>query len=420
MIMRSKKMEDALCIRGGLNMKILYFGLYSDDEIHTIKMTHQEPFYVAQFSYEQALCEELLKKPNMEIDFITVFQTGYYPKDRLIWRRHQKKDSSFSVLGFVNLPFLREFSYFFSTVGKLIRWAFKNRKVKEKCVYSSIHFTPVSAAIVYFTKLMGIKRVITFTDLSLFTYQEDRVRKMPIYKRALIKPYVNFTNILQKSYNGYILFSKQMAEIVNPQNNPFCVLEGIYNPGDLNLTPVLKEDAVAHAGTLMQQVGIGYILDVHEKVSLPTQLWLIGDGDMREEILSRKERDSRIQFLGFMPRKDVFERLKAAKLLLILRDPLDEYTRYSFPSKLFEYMVSGTPVFMTRLDGIPEEYYQYVYSVENLDVERISLQIEELLKLPQTKLDEKGQAARQFILEEKNAKVQGEKVYTFLTTLLKQ
>ena len=41
-----------------------------------------------------------------------------------------------------------------------------------------------------------------------------------------------------------------------------------------------------------------------------------------------------------------------------------EYTLYSFPSKNIEYMVSGTPVITTRLAGIPDDYYPYVFVFE--------------------------------------------------------
>ena len=402
---------------GKRGVNILYFGFFSDEEIHAAKVAQQEPYYIAQFSYEQALCKEFLKKPELEIEFVTIYQTSYYPKDRFIWRKKKNGGTPFSVLGFVNLPFLRELSYFFSTAGKVFCWAWKTRKTKDRCVFSSTHFTPVSAAIVLFTGLFQIKRVVTFTDLSLFTYQEERIRKMPLYKRAVIRPYVRFTDRLQESYDGYVLFSEKMNDIVNPKHKPYCVVEGIYNPNGLDLASVPKKNAIAHAGTLMRQVGIGEILETYERLSLPSELWLIGDGDMREEILNRAGKDARIKFFGFLPRTEVFEKLKSARLLVILRDPKDEYTKYSFPSKVFEYMVSGTPVVITKLEGIPEEYYRHMYCVDSLVPAAAAARLEELLAFPQVELDAKGAAAREFVLREKSAGVQGKKVISFLKKL---
>lgn len=398
-------------------MKILYFGSYCDEQLYAKRVAQQVPFFVAQFSYEQALCEEFVRAGDMDIEFITIYQTGYYPKDKLLWRVKRHPGSRFRVLGFLNLPFFREASYFFSALFQLSRWAIKNRREREKCVYMSTHFTPVSAAVVLFTKLFRIKRIVTFTDLSLFTFQQSRIRQMPAYKRLIIRPYVALTDWLQESYDGYVLFSAQMNAVVNPKHKPYCVVEGIYNRGDLDLGQVQKENALAHAGTLSSLVGIGNILEAHGRISLPTELWLMGDGDMREEILSRSKSDPRVKYLGFMPRRDVFEKLKAARLLLILRNSSDEYTRYSFPSKLFEYMASGTPVFMTRLEGIPEEYYDYVYSTNSQDIAEIAAMIEETLKKTDRELEKKGMAARQFILTQKNAENQSAKIRVFLLNM---
>ena len=44
-----------------------------------------------------------------------------------------------------------------------------------------------------------------------------------------------------------------------------------------------------------------------------------------------------------------------------------EYTKYSFPSKTMEYLLSGSKVVMYRLAGIGEEYYQYIRTIDNVD-----------------------------------------------------
>ena len=70
----------------------------------------------------------------------------------------------------------------------------------------------------------------------------------------VIKPYLKLINKLQKSYDLYILFSKQMNNIVNPNNKPFLVMEGIYNPEGLNLKKVEKKHAITYAGKLNKEM----------------------------------------------------------------------------------------------------------------------------------------------------------------------
>lgn len=64
---------------------------------------------------------------------------------------------------------------------------------------------------------------------------------MPLYKRIVIRPYVKLVNKLQQSYDLYVLFSKPMNNIVNPKNKPYVVMEGIYNPDNLDLNKVEKK-----------------------------------------------------------------------------------------------------------------------------------------------------------------------------------
>ncbi len=363
--------------------------------------------------YEQALCTELEKNNQINIEYVNIYQTQYWPNDKLLNR--SKGDEKYKMLGFINLPFVREFSYFISTLLRLIKWNKRIDMKKDKIILTSTHFTPVSAAVVIYSKIAKIKRVVTFTDLSLFTFQENRIRGMKWYKKIVIKPYVKLTNYLQTNYDGYILFSKPMLEVVNAKLKPCIILEGIYNEINVELNSEhSKKNAIAHAGTLSQLVGINNILDTFSEIKLETKLWLMGSGDMNEEITLKSKMDSRIEFLGFIPKKEVFKRLQEARVLLILRNINDEYTKYSFPSKLFEYMVSGTPVITTRLKGIPDEYYPYLYLLDTMDAHECAKTISEILKKSDEELFKFGNEAKNFILKNKNAKKQSERVVKLL------
>lgn len=400
-------------------MKLLYIGSYCDTEIFNELNARKNPFFIAQYSYEYALCQEFLKTQDIEIDFVTLYQVKYWPNERLFCYFPKKRDDMCDVLGFINIPFLREISYSISTIAKIIKWAIKNRNIKCKCVYSSMHFTPVSIAVVMVTKLFNIKRCITFTDLSLFTYSEERIKIMPLYKRAIIRPYIAVTNLLQQSYDGYVLFTEKMTNVVNSYKKPYCVIEGIYNNHGIDLSKTTEKcDAIAYAGTLSSLVGVRNIIDVYKCMHSSSKLWLMGGGDMEKEIRCLSQENPKVEFFGFLTRKEVFERLKRARLLVILRNADDEYTWYSFPSKLFEYMASGTPVFTTYLQGIPEEYYSYLYSTKEVKIEKIAQEIMGVLNKSDQELFEMGQRAKKFILEQKNAVIQSKKIKEFLDTLL--
>ena len=77
-------------------------------------------------------------------------------------------------------------------------------------------------------------------------------------------------------------------------------------------------------------------------------------------------------------------------------------------------MVSGTPILTTRLEGIPQEYYQYMYVVNKFSVEDLKEKIENILNKDQTELDSLGEKARQFVLDKKNSKNQVGNLYSRL------
>jgi glycosyltransferase involved in cell wall biosynthesis len=400
-------------------MKILYIGKICDDELFKEKEKQQQPFFIAQYMYEKALWNEFKKNNNLDIETVSIYQTEYYPKDTLVFNKKPSKKDGIKYLEFINIPYLRELTYFTSACVTILKWVLINKNIKEKFIYTSCHFPPVSLAVVVMGKLFSVKKIVTFTDLSLFTYSKQKVKKMKPYKRFLMKPYLTLVNKLQKSYDAYILFSKAMNNIVNSKKSPSLVIEGIYNSAGIDFSiPKIKKNAIAHAGTLNREVGIETILDVFSLIEDENlELWLMGKGDMTDEIIRRAEIDTRIKYLGFMPRKEVFEKLREAKLLINFRDPSDLYTKYSFPSKMFEYLVSGTPVFTTKLEGIPDDYTQNMFTIKSFDNQELALKLIEILQKNDSQLNEIGERAKRFVLTEKNSNIQAKKIETFLKHL---
>lgn len=90
--------------------------------------------------------------------------------------------------------------------------------------------------------------------------------------------------------------------------------------------------------------------------------------------------------------------MKAA-LLVNPRPIKPEYTKYSFPSKNMEYMVSGTPLMTTKLPGIPKEYYPYIYLLEDESPEGIARRLNEILNISMIERNEKAKEARKFVIK---------------------
>ena len=92
----------------------------------------------------------------------------------------------------------------------------------------------------------------------------------------------------------------------------------------------------------------------------------------------------------------------------------EEYTKYSFPSKIMEYLTSGTPVVAYKLDGIPTEYKDYIHYVEGDTCEDLAYAITSICELGAEAREEIGAKARKFVLDEKNAVSQTKKILASL------
>lgn len=64
----------------------------------------------------------------------------------------------------------------------------------------------------------------------------------------------------------------------------------------------------------------------------------------------------------------------------------------------------------TKLPGMPSEYHDFVYLFDDESVEGMARTLEWVLSLPKAELHAKGNAAKEFVLREKNNVVQAKKL----------
>ena len=247
-------------------------------------------------------------------------------------------------------------------------------------------------------------------------------RKGNKVKNALQDRYLKCALAIQGNFDGYIYLTEAMKEKVNP-DKPYIVIEGI---ADINSIKHIqdvneKKKAIMYAGGLYEKYGIINLIKafelIQDKIGNQVELWLFGDGTAVKEIKRYAEKNSLIRYFGRKSREEILKYEKSATLLVNLRSTKESFTKYSFPSKTIEYMLSGTPLLTTELSGIPEEYFKYLFHIEDNKVELISKKMEEILELSNEELTDFGRDAQKFIIENKNSKSQIKKILSFFSEL---
>lgn len=253
-------------------------------------------------------------------------------------------------------------------------------------------------------------------------------RKIPVVMIVTDLPDYQFDQKTAEKYNkllskadGYIFLTEQMNERVNKDGKPYIVLEG---HSDDTLGEIADSEryevktgkkVIVYAGSIKKLYGIQTLVEGFLKANLPNaELQIFGDGDYREELEEICKTNPSVKYMGIRLNSEVVEVEQRSALLVNPRPTAPDYTKYSFPSKNMEYMVSGTPILTTKLPGMPPEYYPHVYAVEDESADGIARALNDVFKSDLAMRLQKGKEAREFVLNEKSNTVQAKKIIKFL------
>lgn len=398
-------------------MKILYFGTvcHIDHYEKLIKNCKKKPT-VATVVFESALLEGF-QKNGAEVEIHSFPMVPTFPNSRLL---HFGGTEELLKCGYpcrwlntVNIPFLKQWSRRADARRILKRWARENAGDGVILTYSIPPF--LAKDIVEFGRKYRVKTAAIVPDLPANMYLNHKGNPLV---DAVKNRYLNRSLQYQAAFDGYIYLAEAMRDAIAP-GKPYMVMEGILNAGSVPDCPKASPRAVMYAGRLHEKYGVMNLVDAFDRLHMPdTELWLFGEGTAVADIQERAKQNPQIRYFGRVSREEILRREAEATLLVNPRSVKDAFTRYSFPSKTIEYMYSGTPLLTTKLEGIPEEYFDYVFSAEDNDPALLADALRDALSLPEDALREMGAKARRFICERKNAAAQSKRILHFLWELL--
>ena len=283
--------------------------------------------------------------------------------------------------------------------------------------------------LVYSTQSDTLKAITSvkkhFTNLFVCPIVTDLVDELlnPIYERSLrfrinSRIEIKAVKSLYHQLDKFILLSKSMEEKIPEAIGKSLVIEGIALKPNFHFIPKTQSEirSLLYTGSLAVHTSVTDLVDAFMLTKNENyRLIICGTGSGGEYIEQASKRDSRIIFKGFVSREEAVQLQHEATAVINPRKPTISLTKYSFPSKIMEYLSSGTPMIGYRLQGIPEEYYNYFYTVEGLSNDELAKTISEVLNKPQDELNEKAESAMIFIANNKTAQIQIKKVLIFLS-----
>ncbi len=397
-------------------MKILYFGTICDLENYDkLFINSSVKPSVAPVVFESALLKGFKENgADLEVHSFPMIPTFPSFKKLFFGGNIEKLSCGYYCrwLKTVNLPFLKQISRRADACRIMKKWAKNNKNEGIIFTYSIPPF--LVNDVIRYSKKYNLKSIAIIPDLLRDMYiNEENGSFVSKLKNMYLKPALK----MQSKYNGYIYLTDAMHTVV-ASDKPYCVMEGI---ADTDIIKVLKLEgksntrAIMYAGMLHEKYGIVNLLDAFSTVDDKNiELWLFGDGTAVDEIKSRAEIDARIKYFGVKNRSEILDYERKATLLINPRDHREEFTEFSFPSKTIEYMMSGTPLITTKLKGIPEEYFDYVFTAQSNSPDALKNALEKALDYSNEELLYMGRKAQQFIKENKNACSQADMILKFM------
>lgn len=164
----------------------------------------------------------------------------------------------------------------------------------------------------------------------------------------------------------------------------------------------------------------GFDLMLEAMRHLPGEGWsldIAGAGPLAPRIEAAAQADPRIRMHGFLDLEGVLALYRQADLLLVIRKTQARNTRYFFPGKLFEALLSAVPVLATDTGHLKAEYGEYLHVLDEETAAGLAQGIRAVQATPWEQRREHGARARAFMIREKHWLSQCRKIRDYLEGL---
>lgn len=369
----------------------------------TISATTFQKALLSGFENEERRFDYIINIPDLG-SFPLRCSTPFFHRNMFHFASMNGVNSSF-----FNFTYIKRYSIYRSLMREATQWLDRCENEKVTIVVYSLIYPYLKAAVDLKQKYPHIHICCIVLDLPEFFGDNTSV----VYR---ILGSFNTKQIysITSHIDSFVLLTEAMKERLNIQTRPYLVMEGIYNVVDV-IPQNKMHKTILYSGKLDIRFGIKKLIEAFGLIKDEEfSLWICGQGLESDYVKKAAKKDKRIKFWGLVEQSKVFEMQHQANLLINPRNGDAEYTKYSFPSKTMEYMASGTPTVMYRLPGLPSDYEEHLVLIPDNSLETMAAVLEEWGNKNQKELDNFGEHARRFIIENKNSNIQARHLINFL------
>ncbi|MCE5344492.1 MAG: glycosyltransferase [Eubacteriales bacterium] len=400
-------------------MNVLFLTLlYHPDEAEAVSRLSRDGLQNQINAYQWAFIEGIRQNLTQgeSLSVLNALPIGVFPtRYRKLYLRSTTFADGTKQLGGLNLPVCKQRGRAAHARREIERWVASSPENRTVLIYS-LYLPYLQAAAIIKKRHPDVKITVIVTDLpNELGISSGRVGLMKRIEYTMGRR----RTAICADMDGFVLLTAAMAQALPIRGKRTIVIEGLISPDpDFEAETTLQRPAdnrpaVLYTGTLNRELGIGELLKAFESLT-EAQLWLCGHGDIEVEIRKAEQIFENIHYFGFVTHGATLVLQKQATVLINPRTSQGAFTRYSFPSKTLEYMRSGVPVACCKLEGIPDEYDEYLCYIDPQNAAGIRDVVQKLLQMPEKERLAIGERARDFVLTQKNSVAQCAKLTAFL------
>lgn len=353
---------------------------------------------------------------------VTIFNSIYVGSYPRLYRKimiptfhfsHGSEKNDINI-GFINIAGIKVLSRYYTVKRELDKWASVDSG-REKVLLIYAMTTPFAQLAGYIKrKYSSIKVIYIIPDLPMYM-NVTKVQESSVYRtRKKIEEFLFHRSL--KNVDGYVLLTDGMKEWFTTDIN-YTVVEGMATiDNTIDVDDIKKKKQILYAGGIKREYGVIDLVSAFSQIDDPEwELVIYGDGTDMESVCEYAKKDVRIKIMGSAPNAVVMKHQREAALLINPRKN-QEMAKYSFPSKTLEYMLSGTPMLGYKLAGIPEEYYDNMFVIQDSE-NGMEEALRKAMDLPETERIKMGEKAKHFVVKEKNPEKQCKKILELIGRL---
>ena len=352
---------------------------------------------------------------GIDVSCVTVTPLASYPRDKKIYQQKEEQTLFQNVnvnrISYLNFPIVKQLWQ----IVNVYRTA-KKMVIKEKAdtVFCFNLFPQIGIP------MRWLKRKFPFLDtvclLADLPIDDNTERKgVSVWLRNIME---KSTWKSMKICDKYIVLNKEVIRKYLP-NKEYIVIDGGVSDDDVkkyeDYVAKNEEYSIMYCGALTEDYGIFILLQAMQLVKdEDIYLDIYGGGYLEDVVRSAAQQRRNIRYHGRVDNQTIIKKQREAWLLInprVINDPIGEVT---FPSKTFEYMLSGTPVLTTRLNGYSEEYEGKMIFTESDSAEKIAEGIEKVKRMGKEELQSISCEAKKFVVEKRCWSVQSKKIADFI------